>query len=328
MLIKTVIFGLGRIGAEYPKAGMNIFRNHLEAILNQKEFRLIGLVDKDIKKIDQVKKNYSILKDEIFFKSINQISKQKIDLIIISTPTCFRVNHIKLALNQNPKMILIEKPLAKDLKDAKSIVELCNKSKSKVYLNFTRRYNKGFQEIKKKLGNNKPKLVLFRYNNGLINYGSHFIDFLISWYGKVDFVQAINADSLSKFDKSISFFCRLKKNIDVMAQIIVGVEYDQFEIELYFKNFKVSMINGGKEKFEYRGKKSLYYQGYTHLEKGKKLGKQDFVGDLNELYKILTNYFLKKKSLEICNLEDAFYNMKILEAINKSYLKKKTKIQI
>ena len=64
MLIKTVIFGLGRIGAEYPKAGMNIFRNHLEAILNQKEFRLIGLVDKDIKKIDQVKKNYSILKDE------------------------------------------------------------------------------------------------------------------------------------------------------------------------------------------------------------------------------------------------------------------------
>lgn len=328
MAIKTVIFGLGRIGAFYPSSSQSVYRNHLDIILNKDEFVLNGLIDNDKKKISSLKKMNPILSDDVFYSSLSQIYEKEVDLLVISTPTKLRLAHLNLAIKIKPKVILVEKPLAPNIKDALSILKTCKKKRKNIFFNFTRRYSKGFQEIRQKLGKRKPKLILFRYNKGLINYGSHFIDFLTDWYGEIDFVRAINEELGIHQDKSMSFYCRMKNNIDVMAQMIEGVNYDQFEIDLFFKEMVVSMKNGGKEKYISESKESMYYNGYTHLKKPKIFCNQDLIGNLEPLYQRLSDYILNKRKTDLCDLSEAFYNMKVIDALKKSYSNNSIRVKV
>ena len=70
MTIKTVIVGLGKIGA-INKSSKKAIRNHLNAILKNKNFEIKKLIDTDINQIEIIKKEYSFLQDDVFSNKYN-----------------------------------------------------------------------------------------------------------------------------------------------------------------------------------------------------------------------------------------------------------------
>ena len=76
----------------------------------------------------------------------------KIDAIIISSPTSFHIEHIKIAIDSG-KAIFCEKPVDLSFKKVKLIKDLIKDSKVPFMVGFNRRYDQSIQKIKKSIKN-------------------------------------------------------------------------------------------------------------------------------------------------------------------------------
>ena len=317
MKIKTVIVGLGNIGALYTPSKKTI-RNHLDAVIDNKNFEIVKLIDKDKKKIKKLI-NKKKIPETLFADDLRFCEKKNIDLIIFSTPPINRFDQInKLLKTYLPRILLIEKPISNSLEDALKISSLLRKKKINGYVNFTRRYNLGLKQVRNSFKTEIPKHINVKYNNGFINYGSHMLDLLINWFGKIDYVKHIDSSNLNINDSNVSFYCKMKNKINVIFQCIEDVDFDQFEMEIFFKKKVILLRNGGVEKYICKIVKSKYYENYDHLGSYDKYMKQDLVGDLKELYKELYRTILNPKKSVLSTVEQSCYNMEVIDKVFES----------
>jgi len=130
--MRGAIIGVGKAGSL-----------HLKFLEKFKEIKKIYLVDTDPKKISSYPfegySHYSSLKD-------------KIEFAIISVPTVYHYEIAKFFL-KNKIPILVEKPIAASLKEAKHLLTLSQKNKTLLFVGHTERYNKVYQAVKKKIKN-------------------------------------------------------------------------------------------------------------------------------------------------------------------------------
>ena len=328
-MINTVLIGLGNVGTNYQNYGKSkenkIVRNHLDAILKIKEFKIIGLIDKDKKK--KLKLNKSLSK--YFFLNISCLPEKNIDLAVVASSTNSHYEIVLQLIKRKVPYILVEKPITTSFEQAMHIKTLAKKYKTKIYINFNRRYDLNFVKIKKSY-KEKPKLIIFRYSKGLFNYGSHFIDFVIDWYGKIVKVKSIDINNkkiIKKKDPQLSFSMITKNNIKIKCISTEQTDYDQFEIDLFFKKFLLSIKNGGNDIFLAESVKNLYFLGYNQLDGMKKIY-HSRVGNLLPLYKMLIEGIKNNKAINCCEIKDALHGMKILDAVVESNSQSNKTIEI
>ena len=206
---------------------------------------------------------------------------------------------------------------------------MAKKNNTKIYINYNRRYDPIFIKMKEKYIE-KPKLIIFRYSKGLFNYGSHFIDFVINWYGKIIKIKCIDIKHKKKFkqnDPNISFSMITKDNIEIKCISSYEIDYDQYEIDLFYKKFLLSIKNGGNDVFLSKALKNLYFLGYNQLGNAKKIY-HSRVGNLLPLYKMLKSGIKKNIEINCCNIGDALHGLKVLDAVVKSANSKNKTIKI
>ena len=69
----------------------------------------------------------------------------------------------------------------------------------------------------------------------VLNYGVHHIDLLIDWFGEVEIVNAIDRN-VTNLDCSLSFSCTMKSGLQVVVLGVDAIDYDQFEMEIFYKD--------------------------------------------------------------------------------------------
>ena len=123
------IAGVGKMG-----------QNHLRELQKNKNVELVALYD--LQKNEDFK--------EPFYTRISEFLKQKLDIVIIASPTS---SHLELANAILPKVqtVLIEKPLAMNLEEIKQIKKLATKHKNKIAVGFSERFNPVVLSLKKAL---------------------------------------------------------------------------------------------------------------------------------------------------------------------------------
>ena len=124
-----LIIGIGNIGMMYDYyKKKNYTTTHVSSIMNLKNFFLIGVVDINKKKRELFRKKYKLNA----YSNINEIKKNSIDLIIISSPQKSQYNLITQVLEKfKTKVILCEKPFTENLIEAKKINRIIKKKKNK-----------------------------------------------------------------------------------------------------------------------------------------------------------------------------------------------------
>ena len=139
MKIKFGIVGLGRIG-----------KIHFENINSFIENASIAAVS------NLNSKNQKWVKDrsgaKIYDHYDQMVRDPKIDAIIISSPTSYHIEHIKIALKAG-KAIFCEKPVDLSFKKVKLINDLIKDSKVTFMVGFNRRYDKSIQKLKNSIEN-------------------------------------------------------------------------------------------------------------------------------------------------------------------------------
>lgn len=129
-MFKIAIIGLGVMG-----------KNHYKTLQQLKQVEIVGLCDPF---------SDSEFKHKLYRNLDEMLDETQLDGAIVATPTALHKQTAIKCIKRNINL-LIEKPVASTIDDAKSILDETNNGKSKVLIGHIERFNPAIQALKNKL---------------------------------------------------------------------------------------------------------------------------------------------------------------------------------
>lgn len=312
---KAVIIGAGNIGALYDGPKSREILTHAHAYSEHSGFELVGFVDSNKEKAEAAAKiwggkAYSSIKE--LFENHN------VDVVSVCVPDESHFQVLKELKKFNFLGGIIEKPLASSIEQVKEILKMKIYKERLFLVNYSRRFVPGFIDLKNKIQQgNFGKFLCGSgyYGKGILHNGSHLLDLLFYFGLKFDKVEINNKIiDFKKTDPSYSLTIKNKKtkyffNLNALSTN----NYDIFEIDLFFENRRVKIINGGFKIEEYKIKQDQIYK----LDKGLYL-KKSYKTQLDKwMYFSVDNLYqsLRNNGQLKSSLEDAFKILKFCKSI-------------
>jgi predicted dehydrogenase len=262
-MLEALLIGCGNIGALYDiNDKEEKVLSHAKSYFLYKNKINLTITDTDNEKINLIRSKYQfkILKETINYKNY--------DIVSLTTPTVTHYEYLKKMMEQNVPLIFCEKPVAVSIDELLTLKNIHKTSTSKIVVNYIRRFNPQYSKLKNYILqnelNNKLVTVNIKYSRGFLNNASHALDI-------IQFL----------FQQKISFTCLKihKRDFDVFesdptvsgnftfntAQVnLIGlneINYTIFEIEFYFTNTIVQLLNSGNEikVLEYNSNENKFY---------------------------------------------------------------------
>ncbi len=286
MAIKTILLGIGNIGAIYDihkKIGIT----HASVLKKNKKFEIIAAIDKNSKKRKLFEKNYKV-KSYKNFNGINGINLAKLLVVTFKV----KINELeKIVQNNKFKSILFEKPFDYNHSELLKIKNLLNKKKIKLYINFQRNYSPFFKnmikKIKKKDIGKNIKIFCF-FSKKFMDNGIHFLALFLNLSKKITYFKKISNDLFFvKLEKIDIYFLNTNKN---------NFNYNSFDI--FGSKGKISLSSRPEILTYYKLTNDKIFPKYKVLKKHKiqknRIDVQKYIYD--EIYLNLNNkkMFYKK----------------------------------
>lgn len=313
-MFSVAVVGLGRIGGQYPAGVDGVPRNHLGAVLASEGLRVVAAIDPDPEACAACANTWPELEQTQFCADLAALPTGIADIITICTPPGQRLALASAALDKQPKVLVIDKPLALTVAEGEEIVRRAKDCGVTLRVNFHRALDPGHRRAHARV-EKIPVMVIARYSGGIYNYASHMVDSLLDWFGPVARVQALGEPS-NEIDPRLSFRCVMEAGFDSMLIGIGGVTYDQFECDLLFADHRIELANGGVETRYYDAVPDLHYQGYRQLRMSdENIG---LVDGLTQLYAGISGHLADGAPLGGCDGARALAGLAIIEAALRS----------
>ena len=242
MQYSAAIIGLGNIGLKFDlnSEENNVF-SHTKAYLQDKHFNLIAGIDSDSSSRDEFESysgaksynNLATLKDDI----------DTVDIVSICTPTTIRLSIIKEIIPLKPKIIIIEKPIASTSEEAYKIKKIAYDNNIKVYVNYMRRVEPFFLELKNSINVGRVRSIVINYTNGLYTNASHFIDLAHYMFGKEEKISLISLKKMSN-DYCASFVL-FYKNFHIYFNGLENLSYSLGSMDILYDNKRLLIKDWG-----------------------------------------------------------------------------------
>lgn len=311
-MYKCLVVGLGNVGMTYD-LNSNAITTHCKSLFSHKKFNLAGAVDIQKKKRILFEKKYFKPAYSNILKALEDI---KPEIIVISCSTEQHLKTLKLIFkNYRPKIIICEKPMGINLRQALDIFYLCKKKKVKLFINYMRLSDPGVIKIKNKIKLGiikKPIYGTVYYSRGLINNASHFFNILEFWFGNVKNLKILeNSKRINKFDFETSFKVNFK-NVTIFFFPCENSINIHNSIELNAKNGRLFYGWGGKyiqwQKIIKKNNIPQYNKYAVRLTTGRDQSQLHFV---NNLF-----LALKNKKFNLCSGKQAIKTLKKIHLLH------------
>tara|TARA_Y100000816_G_C26104902_1_gene586757 strand:- start:1673 stop:2605 length:933 start_codon:yes stop_codon:yes gene_type:complete len=231
--MKVLIIGLGNIGFTYDLKKKKMHLTHSNAFFFNKNFNLIGGIDKNKKKLNLFKKKYKVFG---FLKIKDALKNLDPDIFVISTNTSTHLKIIKEIFSnkvQN-KILLCEKPCGNSLKEIEQIKKICKKNNSKIFVNYMRSSMHGVNELIEfcKKDNNYFTGITY-YNKSILNEASHYINLFQKVFGKII---KVKNEFYKSSNKKINNFTLFFKNGNIKFISLNNTTYHNSRFEIFLKS--------------------------------------------------------------------------------------------
>ena len=245
-MYKVLVIGCGNIGAQYDINNIEI-QTHVKA-WDLNKSTTVSIFDIDSALASQIGNQYQC--EIINNTSIETLAK--FDIVSICTPTSTHFKLLNDALTAGVKTIICEKPISNDVDEMNRLKEIYNSSRSKILVNYIRRFQPDYLNLKLFIQNNlkgdQLTNISVRYQRGFINNCSHAMDLLEFLIDKEIVLEQIKIHN-SVFDQFendstlslMGFWDTVNVNILGLGNVL----FSHFEIDLYFKNHKILIKNAG-----------------------------------------------------------------------------------
>lgn len=192
--MKAAIIGCGRIGSldQFDPGTKRIgICTHAGAYDAHQEVQLVACCDVEQENLNKAISGWEIEGYNDWRQMLDTVQPE---IVSICTPTHTHYQITKgCLLSDSVKGIILEKPVAETSQEAEDLLSLAQKTKTKVSVNYRRRFPPKLQAIKdlilsKELG--EPILVHGVYTKGIVHNGSHWVDLLRYYFGEPDWLQS------------------------------------------------------------------------------------------------------------------------------------------
>lgn len=243
---KLLIIGCGNIGAQYDWDSNEII-THAKAFDSLRSFELF-FTDKNQELAEKVARRYH---GKTIIDS-TQIDLKLFDIVSICTPTPTHFSLLERAMKENVKVVICEKPVSENIPKLEKLLQQYQESRSKVMVNYFRRFLPGYIKLRKQLQqileHDEFTNISIRYQRGFINNCSHALDlleFLTEEQFSLDGFQK-NSIVFDQFDTDPTLTAHgFWKDVSVSIMGLQNVLYAHFEMDLYFKHYKISIRDAG-----------------------------------------------------------------------------------
>jgi len=219
MTHKVLIIGAGKQGAFCDAAGSGNEHkviSHAKAFKMHGGFELVGFYDTNIKLAREAATEWEVG----WFNDIEEAVVAGANIISICTPDDTHYDILDKVCNHNPLLVLCEKPITTDVRQAVKIVAQYETRGIPILVNYTRRFIPELQLFKKRVENGEFGDFLYGwggFNRGWCHTATHMIDFVLWVLGDT-----------AKF----------------RIQEIDNAHYRVFQIHLFFETLYWKMISG------------------------------------------------------------------------------------
>ena len=327
---RTGIIGLGRIGfllqydplREQPAS-------HTAAFGGNPGIELAGGFDIDAEKRTRWRK---VAEPATAYESLDaMLSDGRWDILVVATNENRHLEVFRQAIAYKPRLIVMEKPIAPNLKDALEMQRLSIESLQDVAVNFERRFSADYLWAKScvasgELGRlrfvtaklfSKQKAWIagdFEYARGsLMDDAPHLVDtirFLTDSELTIDGVSSVSSGTAGDYS-GIEAYGYIGE-----AAACIGVGYETqffaFEIELSFEAGRIRIGNGILELW--KAESSPYYQGFYSLKRDESVQLITKTGYFSGMVQNCVD-FLDGKSTLRASLDDGVESIRVLEGI-------------
>ena len=263
------------------------------------------------------------------------LDKSQVDGVVIATYGPSHNELVKYAIHKKIKFIICEKPFTTSIKHADEIIKELNDSKTRLTVNYARRFANAYSSLKSDLYDNhiigEPRTVIITCGaGGLATLGTHFFD--LSSYLLNDKVKSVYAVSVNKnlpnprgkeFEDPGGYLILTFEN-EGRAYIDFGDDLGlQHSIEIIGEYGRI-LIDESNEKITIRARSEDDRKKPKHLYglPNPVVRDQSFkLGTLTELIETMLKNLISESEL-IVTAEIAKENVVIYSAIRKSYDRK------
>ena len=255
MKSNVLLVGLGQIGMGYDLRldPEKYIYSHARAFSQHSAFSLVGGIDPNINRRKVFEETYGYPTFSTIEAALVTVQP---DLVVIAAPT---ESHCKLVLEllslAHPRVILCEKPLAYDLSEAKSMIQMCAANHVKLYVNYMRRSDIGVIEIKRRIVEGEfstPIKGVAWYSKGFLHNGSHLFNLLEYWLGPPVSTSVLNHGRS---------FAQSDQEPDVLVKFKLGTVIFLAAWEEAFSHYEIELLSpAGRLRYEHGGR-SLRWQG-------------------------------------------------------------------
>ena len=223
--INVLLVGLGNIGYQYDQNSEYI-QTHFKAINYNKNYNLIGIIEKNKKKISRLKKIHKI---NIQTKVSKKILKF-VNLVVLAVPTNVQFKILNDILNMGyKKNFVLEKPFTTNPNE---INKICKMKRQKFFINYYRNYDDRLISFLNKIKQKKKLKIYVEYSKGFFHNFSHYLNLFIKIFGDIKKIK------FNKISFPLLILPFLSKGSEVIGKKI-NVKFNNFYFLLNF-NINIS----------------------------------------------------------------------------------------
>lgn len=177
---QVAIIGLGNISIGYDIDRNDVTWTHVSAVQQHSGFQLQAGIDPDPQACHRFTDHTGVLS----FTSIEEffsVLGDSIDVIVIASPTEMHLQHYLMAREYQAKLVLMEKPLVKDVSQLSQFDQMT--SDAPLLVDLFRLYQPSLNNTLASLAASGRCRVQVRYSKGLVHNGIHFITLLLKHFG-------------------------------------------------------------------------------------------------------------------------------------------------
>lgn len=310
--VNFCVVGLGRIGAEFDIPLDKSFpKSHCGAITLHKNASLVAVVDKNRERLKSAERYFGTSG----YDSLQNVFKREtIDVVVIATPESQRLNLIK-KIADKVKVIVCEKPLAKDVQTAHKVFNIVKKNNILMPINFIRRWYAGFHELKGKIekgviGDIQNVIEMYIYDS--LGAGSHQLDLNRFLFGDVHWIRAIKGQKQG-FDCVVGHERATVNYIGCSQRF-----YTMGETIIWGTKGRVDVIDGGMKFKIFLRREDRNYKDYFRLYPADEVRiKSDYK---KAMYNLVDNVVKSVLGLEVpfCSIDDGLKCQQLFAAIKRS----------
>jgi predicted dehydrogenase len=320
----AAVIGLGNIGLMYdfdPKRE----RPSSHALAYDMNDRFHRVVGHDLQK-KREESLVQLIPNSGFYEDVREmLISEAPEVVSICTPPEQHLSNIEEVLeHSDPKVIFLEKPVAQS-HELNRLIEVSRQSKTVFIPNLSRRWNTGIQDLTSTIRNRKyGDLITLnaRYTRGIRNTGSHLLDLINLFAGRIDKVHTtrlVSTSSENEGDPSYSFFFNTEKLIHGHVDAFDDRNFYMFEIDLFFERGKVEIRLSGDQIIYYQVAQHPLFSGFLSLKVEKQCEHLLKESNLQNAIQHIVNVIDKTES-PIVSLEEGVAPLLIGIAIEKSFV--------